>query len=913
MTSLLRLFAPRGLLLRQTWALGLVLLPGAAPASDSSFALRFSGTGTGQSDRVVLVIDDNAPGTDASTPADLGEGSFTIEFYLRGELADNTAAPAVTFGSSVASNVWINGNIVLDRDIWSDGTGNAADHNRDYGISLAQGRILFGTGSNDNEGGRGPDGLVDGENTIIGSVNVLDGEWHHVACIRDSTTGTKTICIDGVVDFSAAGVSDDDLSFPNDGVALNPASTGANNTLVIGAEKHDAGAAFPSFTGSFDELRLWKAALPKERLVRYRKRILVNPVAGRGPADGFPDLVASFRFEEGSGSSANDSSGATHPNGNNNNAASVITGSPGAAEWISGAADPDLVPTVYLGTDVGGPLVLKTVVTGLVRPVYVTSPPGDTERLFIVEQRVNDVGRILIYKKSSGGTTPETTPFLEIPGINTNNEEGLLGLAFHPDYATNGRFYVYFSDSISGRRSFIREYTASHLFPGGLDDPDRADSISARPILEFTQPRANHNGGWMGFKPGDSNAYLYIATGDGGGSGDNDPGHPDPDPAAFQTGNSQDPTVNLLGKILRIDVDGDDFPDASFNYAIPPTNPFTEEGDAGLDEIWAYGLRNPWRCSFDRETGDFYIGDVGQGRREEINCHPSDGDPAPNFGWRLREGFIQTPNNSGIPNTIGGPRPPGNVDPIIDYSRDEPTGFPILKGKAFGKSVTGGYVYRGSKMPALRGTYFFADYVFDQIFSLRYCGGVVTEHTTRSGELGTLATINAHTISSLGEDAQGNLYVCCRGSDSSVAADGVIQEITQNDFYLWRNQQFTEEELADEALSGLGADRDKDGKTTIEEFLVGDDPNLNDGPLPLVVSVESDGGTDEYLTLTLTRDPQADGLIKVTGATSGAPPLFTPVPAGQVLADSPTTYKFRDHVPVQGGTIRFGRLEYDLE
>lgn len=319
---------------------------------------------------------------------------------------------------------------------------------------------------------------------------------------------------------------------------------------------------------------------------------------------------------------------------------------------------------------------LQRVASGLTSPIYVTHAPGDPSRLFIVQRG----GVIRILNLSSGAL--ETTPFLTITGVDTEGEGGLLGMAFHPGYQTNGKFYVNVTIDNGGTTPFsthVREYTVS-------EDPNVANAASARPILSFAQPQSNHNGGWIGFSP--TNPYLYIATGDGGSSNDTGTGH------TSGTGNAQDITSNPLGKILRVDVNGDDFPaDANNNYAIPPNNPFV--GETGDDEIFAYGLRNPFRAGFDRATGDLWIGDVGQSAREEINVLSASSAGGENYGWRLREGTIATPTGS-----VGGTRPPGNVDPMYDYNRDaDPFG---------GTVVTGGYVYRGPD-PALHGKYFFLD------------------------------------------------------------------------------------------------------------------------------------------------------------------------------------------------------------
>ncbi len=271
-------------------------------------------------------------------------------------------------------------------------------------------------------------------------------------------------------------------------------------------------------------------------------------------------------------------------------------------------------------------------------------------------------------------------------------------------------------------------------------DPDVANPASATPVIDFFQPQSNHNAGWIAFGPDD---LLYVALGDGGGGNDSGFGH------TPGIGNAQD-NDNLLGTIIRIDVDGDDFPgDPTRNYAVPTDNPFVDE--AGEDEIFVYGLRNPFRCSFDRATGDLYIGDVGQNEREEVDVLPS-GDSRTNYGWRLREGTIQTPG-------VGGPQPADGVNPIYDYEH----GIDPFEGF----SVIGGYVYRGP-VPSLQGRYFFADNVIPQVFSLVWDGSDPslndgTNFTDLVNHTGTPEfTPDAGTIdgpSSFGEDAAGNLYL----------------------------------------------------------------------------------------------------------------------------------------------------------
>ena len=234
---------------------------------------------------------------------------------------------------------------------------------------------------------------------------------------------------------------------------------------------------------------------------------------------------------------------------------------------------------------------LKTerVASGLTRPVYATAPLDDFERLFIVEQ----AGQVRILDLSVEPPVLQGGSFLDISAVvnSTGNEQGLHSLAFHPEYADNGYFYVNYTNL--GGNSVVARYQVS-------GDPDDADESSEVVLMTLAQPQTNHNGGWMAFGPRDG--FLYIATGDGGGSGDNDSGH------TSGLGNGQDTTDNLLGKLLRIDVDASDGPGG--NYGIPPSNPFV--GATGDDEIWSFGLRNPWRNAFDSITGDLYIADVGQ-------------------------------------------------------------------------------------------------------------------------------------------------------------------------------------------------------------------------------------------------------------------------------------------------------------
>ncbi|MFQ6017315.1 MAG: PQQ-dependent sugar dehydrogenase [Kiloniellaceae bacterium] len=381
---------------------------------------------------------------------------------------------------------------------------------------------------------------------------------------------------------------------------------------------------------------------------------------------------------------------------------------------IAGVLAALLLPCVAAGAEPRDWQVVR-VASGLKRPVYVTAPPGDTERLFILEQHS---GKIKILRQG----TIDRRPFLDIDGLARGNEQGLLGLAFHPDYAKNGAFYVNFTRR--NRDTVIRRYRVSAA------DPDVADPTSAMTVMTYEQPYRNHNGGWLGFGP---DGYLYIAAGDGGAGGD--PGN-----------RAQDVTDQRLGKMLRIDVGGDDYPeDPARNYAIPPDNPFV--GKQGDDEIWAYGLRNPWRASFDRKTGDLWIADVGQSRREEVNFQPAASRGGENYGWKVMEGDLCFAEVPGAPACFD----PAFTAPVHVY------------GRGGGYSITGGYVYRGP-VESLQGLYIFADFGSAQIWGFRYAG-------RRLAGFGNLTeafapqTGSIEDISSFGEDAEGNLYILDLGGE----------------------------------------------------------------------------------------------------------------------------------------------------
>jgi glucose/arabinose dehydrogenase len=334
------------------------------------------------------------------------------------------------------------------------------------------------------------------------------------------------------------------------------------------------------------------------------------------------------------------------------------------------------------------------VLSGLDRPVDVTNAGDGSGRLFIVQQ----TGKILIYKNNS--LLP--TPFLDLTQkVDCCGERGLIGLVFHPQYIENGYFYVDYVEKVDSHLyTVIARYSVSH------NDPDQADPASEMRILHIEQPYQNHKGGQLAFGP---DGYLYIGMGDGGSEGD-----PLDNGQSLQT---------LLGKILRIDVD------QSPPYAIPADNPFATGG--GMWEIWAYGLRNPWRFSFDKLTGDLYIGDVGQDAWEEIDYLPAGTPGGANLGWSFFEGS----------HPYRGSPPTGEtfVMPVVEYSHQ------------VGVAVTGGYVYRGGKLPAWYGVYVYGDYGSGRVWGLL--------HQPDGSWQNSLMFETGLAIASFGLDESGELYL----------------------------------------------------------------------------------------------------------------------------------------------------------
>jgi glucose/arabinose dehydrogenase len=414
----------------------------------------------------------------------------------------------------------------------------------------------------------------------------------------------------------------------------------------------------------------------------------------------------------------------------------VLTGTAGAdriyasggSDTVTGLAGNDAIYGYGLSTPaaVSAPVTAELITGGFARPVALAAIPDDPERLLIAEQHT---GRIRIMDIASASV--EAAPLLDIPDnqLSTGGEQGLLGFVLHPGFSANGLFYVNLTNA-SGNTE-IREYRTK---PGSLSPVDPANG---RLILTITQPFDNHNGGWLEFGP---DGYLYIASGDGGSGGDP---------------NNNGQNINtLLGKILRININGDDFPgDTLRNYAIPASNPFV--GVAGADEIWAFGLRNPWRNTFDPVTGDLYIADVGQVTREEIDFEAAGSAGGRNYGWRIMEGtFVHDPS------TPPGPGDPSLVAPIHEYGH-----VPAPNG---GYSITGGVVYRGAE-PGLDGAYLFTDFLTAQIWTLTHDNGASVQVVNRTPAV-TVSGGSLNLIASFGTDLAGQIY--------TVGLDGEIHRLT---------------------------------------------------------------------------------------------------------------------------------------
>ena len=374
-------------------------------------------------------------------------------------------------------------------------------------------------------------------------------------------------------------------------------------------------------------------------------------------------------------------------------AATLFCGSPRDSTPVADAAVVSMASSTPRSAAPPAAIALREIASGLDQPVYLTAPAGDS-RLFVVEQ----AGRIVVVKNGAR----QTRPFLDIRSkVGSGGERGLLSVAFHPLYRTNGFLFVHYNDRNGD--SNIERYSVSR-------DPDVADPNSAKLILRIDQPYGNHNGGMNLFGP---DGMLYVGMGDGGS---------EYDPHGYGQNNN-----TLLSKLLRINVDRGD------PYTSPVANPFSRGG--GRPEIWATGLRNPWRYAFDAKDGNLYIADVGQDRFEEIDIAPIN-RAGVNYGWSVMEGFSCLRGSSC--NQTGLQRP------ALVYTHSD------------GCSITGGFVYRGSRIPALDGHYFYADYCRDWLRSFKYVNGRVTAQTE-------WPVTKLSATSSFGVDGSGELYIVQHG------------------------------------------------------------------------------------------------------------------------------------------------------
>ncbi|MEO8601338.1 MAG: choice-of-anchor B family protein [bacterium] len=602
-------------------------------------------------------------GLDApSRPVDVG-GDFTLELWLK-SAAGNASGTCTSGGDG-----WMNGNVLVDRDVVGAGD------NGDYGLSLfgSGGRLAFGVAV----GGSGQ--------TICGATNVANGAWHHVAVTRRASDGVMRLYVDGQLDANGSGPTGD-LSYRDGRSSGVPSS---DPFLVLGAEKRDTGAAFH---GWLDELRV-------SSVVRYS-----GPFAA--PSAPFASdfaTAALYHFDEGNGNTLVDSSTAV---GGPSNGTRRLGGAPAGPLWSTDTPFTTPAPAI----------ALTTLTTGLSSPTYITHA-GD-QRLFITELG----GTIRIWD----GTQLLATPFLTVSGIAAGGEQGLLSMAFHPQYASNGFFYVYYTNA-SGDPEIAR-YTVS-------GNANLASAASKRVLLTVDHPNdaSNHNGGQLAFGP---DGYLYAGFGDGGSGCD-----------AAGPGCNAQRDDSLLGKIVRLDVDQN--VNTPPYYGIPPTNPFV--ATAPLDEIWAKGVRNPWRFSFDRLTGSLVIGDVGQDTREEVDVRPSDSPGGENFGWKRMEGFAcGTCDLSNCPVAPPPCNDPSLTLPVLDYTH--------AGGNC---SITGGFVYRGSAVPNLYGKYLFGD----------LCSGRLWWANDNLGTWSfTQFTPTAASLYSFGQGLDGELYVA-RGNGTLARLD----------------------------------------------------------------------------------------------------------------------------------------------
>jgi glucose/arabinose dehydrogenase len=702
------------------WRWG-VLLVGLAGPVEGTHSLRFYGTGSNDVDRVKIRLD--AP----ARPVDVG-GDFTIEFWMQAAPDNNGTVAAAANGDG-----WIAGNTLLDRDVFGSGDWG------DWGIALGE----SGTPAAARKVAFGCDRLGVGR-TIVGVTDVGNGQWHHVAVTRRAADGRMQLFVNGILEASGTGPTGD-LSYRDGRATSWPDS---DPFLVLGAEKHDADPSYPSYRGFLDELRI-------SNTIRYSGNF-TRPVL---PFSTDPATVALYHFDEGTGNRVRDESGA---GGGPSHGTREFGGAPAGPVWATNTP-----------FNVGLPAITSVVVaTGIVAPTGIHGAGNGSGRVFLLQQ--NGLIKIL------SGTNVLATPFLDIGSqVLFSGEQGLLGLAFDPQFATNGHFYVYHTQ-LGGNSNLVARYTAVPPTNNVVSPATRVEVIS----LVHTQ-YSNHNGGALHFGP---DGYLYLATGDGGGGCD---------PLA----NSQD-TNSLLGKLLRLNVTN------GLPYQIPASNPFV--GEAGRDEIWAWGLRNPWRFSFDRLTGDLLIADVGQSQREEVNLELADFSGGANYGWKCIEGTLTNPCATAC-------AAPGMTPPVIEYTH--------VSGRC---SITGGYRYRGREILPLRARYVYGDYCTAELFLA----------TALSNDVwATQLLVDApFRLTTFGEDDHGEIYY---GLTNSVIykllpADGDNDQLPD----WWEQAHF-----GNLAVTTGAADSDGDGQTNAEEYRAGTQPLEAQSVLRVQNAVASPDGT----------------------------------------------------------------------
>lgn len=625
----------------------LALCAHAALAQDSLASLRFHAM-PGGSDRALIAIDDDAPGTDASSPADVGAGDFTIELWLAGTHADDPSPPSEP--GSFADERWRGGRVVLDR-----GVHGASE--RTYAMALLDGRVAFFTG-------RGDGTQQDERDTTVGAIDVLDGAWHHVALVRDTQSGRKRVYVDGALDReSPPATSQADLSYPDAGLGLAHA---LDPFVCIAASKDDSSSGF---AGRVDELRFWSSARAQRDVAALMRRRLL-------PDE--PGLAAEFRFEEGQGTTLADSSDRHAAAG------TLLHGVAGDGEWALYAIDAAFTAPIAGSLPAG--FQRELLVGTLDHPTgFAFAPDG---RLFVAQR----AGKVLAWTNGA----LQAQPVCEL-AVGTGGERGLLGLCVDPAFSANGFLYAFHTTPAARNR--VTRVTVA----GAAADPASFVTIWETPgTVAFS-----HHGGSIGFG---ADGELYVATGD-----------------QFTPSNAQD-LANVHGKLLRLHADG----------TVPSDNPFVLVAGA-RPEIWALGLRNPFRFRLDAPTGRLWLGDVGgNGPQafEELDLV----ERGANYGWPLAEGPSCYQSDC---SSLRASR--------FDVAHDDARFCPVGPQAC----IVAGPVYRGSAFPPeYQGNLFVGDYANGWLWRLVLdaSASVVEAHPFELGN-------DTGAVVDLAEGPEGALYV----------------------------------------------------------------------------------------------------------------------------------------------------------